>query len=178
MFKRSKGFTLIELLIVIAIIGILAALLIPNAVTAMQKARQKGTMKDVNTLATNLMDYITDHGAGPNYGADLAGPSDAVATALVPFYTKTLPINDQWGNPFSVYSGTSMTSGVRGMTGEADEYIVISEGRDGIASSWTWTTASGAFLYVVDSIDDFNNDIINWNGQFVCAPRTAGSTGT
>ncbi|MCD6515916.1 MAG: prepilin-type N-terminal cleavage/methylation domain-containing protein, partial [Candidatus Aminicenantes bacterium] len=56
--KREKGFTLIELLIFVAIIGILAALLIPNIMTAMQKAKQKGTMKDVSTIATALTDYM------------------------------------------------------------------------------------------------------------------------
>ncbi|MEE9502841.1 MAG: prepilin-type N-terminal cleavage/methylation domain-containing protein, partial [Candidatus Aminicenantaceae bacterium] len=62
MFKSKKGFTLIELLIVVAIIGILAALLIPNAITAMQKAKQKATMKDVVTIATALTDHVTDNG--------------------------------------------------------------------------------------------------------------------
>jgi len=63
MLQKAKGFTLIELLIVVAIIGILAALLIPNAITAIQKAKQKGTMKDMNTIATGAADYITDQGA-------------------------------------------------------------------------------------------------------------------
>jgi prepilin-type N-terminal cleavage/methylation domain-containing protein len=177
MFKRSKGFTLIELLIVVAIIGILAALLIPNAVTAMQKARQKGTMKDVNTLATNVLDYITDHGAGPVHSGAVAS-GDTIWNALIPFYTKAIPVNDQWGNPFFIESGDTLDlQNMTASAGVTDEFIVASQGRD---AGWdfTWNATNGAFLYVVDSIADFDNDIINWNGQFVCAPRTAGATGT
>ena len=114
----------------------------------------------------------------PNHAGELTGPTDPVAAALVPFYTKTVPVNDQWGNPFMVYCGTDMATGWLSMTGEEDEYIVGSLGRDGDPSGWAWVDTAGAFLYVVDAIADFNNDIINWNGQFVCAPRTAGSTGT
>ena len=47
---KSKGFTLIELLIVIAIIGIVAAIAIPNLLTALQKGKLKATMGDMKSI--------------------------------------------------------------------------------------------------------------------------------
>ena len=49
MKRNSKGFTLIELLIVVAIIGIIVAIAIPNLLNAIQRAKQRRSMGDIRT---------------------------------------------------------------------------------------------------------------------------------
>src|SRR3990172_8329624 len=57
--NRQRGFTLIELLIVVAIIGIIAAILIPNLIDALQKAKQKRTMADARNVGTAFLSWVT-----------------------------------------------------------------------------------------------------------------------
>ena len=59
--NRSKGFTLIELLIVVAIIGILAAIAVPNFLNAQLRAKIAHVKSDFRAIATAQEQYFLDH---------------------------------------------------------------------------------------------------------------------
>ena len=147
---HKKGFTLIELLIVVAIIGIVAAIAIPNLLVALQKGKQKATIGDLKSVGTSLEVYMTDNSMVPN--TDLATLSNS--SFFIPFYIKVLPTRDAWGTLWDYVSGVS----------PSDQYSVTSYGRDKIALP----TIDG--LYQVTKLTDFNNSITYSNGQFSVGP--------
>ena len=59
--KGQKGFTLIELLIVVAIIGILAAIAIPQFSSYRQKAYNSGAQSDLKNIKTGMEAYMADN---------------------------------------------------------------------------------------------------------------------
>src|SRR5881628_1732107 len=120
MKRKQTGFTLIELLIVVAIIGILAAIAIPNLLTAMQRSKQKRTMADARTIATAWEARATDLN---KYNA--AG-LDNLTTYLAPTYVKTFPSKDGWGNKWGFYVDQDW-----GGTIAAQQYAIVSGGKDG-----------------------------------------------
>lgn len=60
--RNRKGFTLIELLIVVAIIGILAAIAIPQFSSYQQKARNSAANSDVKNIKTGWEAFGADNG--------------------------------------------------------------------------------------------------------------------
>lgn len=65
-----KGFTLIELLIVVAIIGILAAIAVPNFMNAMIRAKVSRSMSDQRTLENAILQYTLDHNDIPPHSEE------------------------------------------------------------------------------------------------------------
>jgi prepilin-type N-terminal cleavage/methylation domain-containing protein len=93
--SNSKGFTLIELMIVIAIIGILAAIAIPNFIAYRNKAYCSRAESDANSLTAAIADYfsIPAHDSTPslddinitlsgNNTATVTGPIDAITVTV------------------------------------------------------------------------------------------------
>ena len=174
MLNKVRGFTLIELLIVVAIIGILAALLIPNAITAIQKAKQKSTMKDIVVISTAIADFVTDNGEAPTQSGIVVG-GGSFYLDLSPFYIKVLPVRDQWRTPFNVWCGTAGT-GNYVETALDDDFVVASYARNKTADTFTFSAAAPeANLFVLKTGADFNKDLVAWNGSWIGGPKTAGT---
>ena len=172
---KSKGFTLIEVLIVVAIIGILAVLLIPNAITAILKSKQKSTMKDILSIATAAMDYMTDNGEWTMAQSGDIDASSEFVLAITPLYIKVCPVVDRWGEAFKVHLGD--LAAVRSILSDdigPEDVVIESYGRDGISDSWEYDPADTEDdYYTVDSWQAFKADLVNWNGGWIRAPKVA-----
>ena len=112
--RRHSGFTLIELLIVVAIIGILAAIAIPNLLQATRRSKNATAAADTRNVAAQALLYIHDNNAVPGIATynilyDGTAPSGTIYIAHP---------TDPWNKPNDYAFSTS------GLTGEIRSWSV------------------------------------------------------
>lgn len=135
--RPTRGFTLIELMVVLAIIGVLAALIVPNVLGRADEARVTAARTDVGNLMQALKLYRLDNQRYPSneqgLQALIARPTAEPVPANWKPYLEKLP-RDPWGRPYQYLNP--------GLKGEVD---VLSLGADGQPGG-----------------DGFNADIGSW----------------
>lgn len=144
---NSGGSTIVIVAVVvivgIAMAGILAAIAVPNFLTAIQRAKQKRTMADMKAIAANIEQYRQANGRLPE-GVTVAEIGGAIHTTIK---------SDAWGNPLHYAS-------------DGQNFWILSAGKDG-AFEHTF-----AREYAQSATSNFDADIVMQNGEWLEAPES------
>jgi len=141
--ENSAGFSLIELMITLVVIGIIAAIAIPNLVSAIDRGKQKRTLADMRTIGTAIEAFAVDNSQYP-----VSSDTATLWVKVSPAYLRPMTQNDGWDHEYVVNVA-------------ATEYTISSTGKDGVPS--------GCAVGVRTT--QFTQDICFSHGSFVQYPE-------
>ena len=122
--RRRPGFTLIEIMVVVVILGLLAAVIVPNVVARAEEARRTTARTQIESFVTSVEMYRLHNGNYPStqQGLDALVRKPTIAPVPKKYpnepYIKNIP-DDPWGNPY-IYR----------CPGEKNPFDIISTGPD------------------------------------------------
>ena len=121
--KAQAGYTLTEMLVVIAIIGLIAAVLTPSLMGQLGRSRVKAAELQLETMSSAVEAFHADVGRYPTQSEGLqalvTAPADA-ETWTGPYLKGSKAILDPWGRPILYQPGD-----------DDHDYVVMSYGADG-----------------------------------------------
>ena len=110
------GFTLIEILLVVVIIGILAAVAVPNLAGKVGKAQTSAAKQSISAIESAIDMYEVDNGYFPDSLQNLV-TKGSEPNWSGPYIKKAESLNDPWGTPFQY-------------TKAENSYTIVSAGAD------------------------------------------------
>lgn len=156
MSTHRRGFTLIELLIVVAIIGILAAIAVPNFLSAQTRAKMARVRADIRSLQTAMETYFVDNNVYPPDHSYFEPMTWRQLTTPIAYMNAILR------NPYEA-KNVSFPNGWLAVFGYSAELIVASGG--GVSRWPTELSSMGLKYWMVSAGPDQYSDLqdVGWN---------------
>jgi type II secretion system protein G len=156
MRRKEKGFSLLEVMAVVAVLGILLLVALPNLWNAIQRSRQRRTMVDMRALGMAVEGYAADHDSYPSASCAIPILPSQLTTLtaesfekLAPTYIAQVPRRDGWGRYYGYFVDPS-----------GGYYLIQSSG----------AKDTGFEPIQCSETADFNEDIAFSNGSFIQSP--------
>lgn len=178
----SRGFTLLEILIVVVILLVIASILIPNLIDAMNKAKQKKSMAEIKIVGDAFFSWHIDQVGAASAGAAKSRSysvsdfekidAESMADLLEPRYLQKVPIEDAWGNELGFHISACCTIdegetfGLQCPIGCTNILMIVSCGMDHVCEEGSYE--AGAF-----DARDHHEDLVWLDGYFIRRPGSA-----
>lgn len=152
--QRNKGFTLVELMIVVAVIGILAAVAIPKFGNMLEKAKEGATKGNLGSLSSAIASYYADQQGWYPVSLDTQSYYVSVASTTLPAFC---PVYSDTNLPGVKVTGKCVSNAVADRNhGPGSNGALANAVTTGTWTSPAFLRSSGGFGWKYDAADPLN----------------------